>query len=68
LCENTTLRKLDLSWNLIGEEGSAKEGIHKLLEAMTVNSTLHRLKLPEKYREYARKFPRFSQLSNRVLF
>jgi len=41
LCENTTLKELDLSWNLTGEEGSAKEGIHKLLEAMTVNSPLY---------------------------
>ena len=68
LCENTTLRKLDLDNNPIEEGRSAKEGIHKLLEAMTINTTLQQLILPRNSTPYAKKFPKFSEVSSRVSF
>ena len=66
LRENTTLRELDLSRNPIGEGRSAKEGIHKLLEAMTINSTLQRLIFPRNSKPYAESFPKFNEVSSRV--
>jgi len=65
LCENTSLRILKLSWNPIGQEGSEGD-IHKLLEAMTVNSTLRYLILPMKCTKYAESFPRFDEVRSRV--
>ena len=66
LCVNTTLQKMDLSGIPIGQERSVEEGIHKLLEAMTVNSTLRVLRLSKGCEEYTKSFPRFSEVRCRV--
>ena len=60
---NTSLQRLDLDDTPIGEEG-----IHKLLEAMTVNSTLQELTLPQECKGYAESLPEFSRVSSRVSF
>ena len=67
LCENTTLQKMDLSGIPIGQERSVEEGIHKLLEATTVNSTLRELRLSKGCEEYTKSFPRFSEVRCRVM-
>ena len=46
LCENTALRKLDLSYNPSEHERATEEVKVKLLEAQKVNSTLQELALP----------------------
>ena len=67
LCENTTLQKMDLSGIPIGQERSVEEGIQKLLEAMTVNSTLRELRLSKGCEEYTKSFPRYSEVRCRVM-
>jgi len=63
LCESTTL---DLSHSHIGQKRSVKESILKLLEAMTVNSTLQKLVLPWECKEYANGYPKYTEVSSRV--
>ena len=60
---NTSLQSLDLNDAPIGEEG-----IRKVLEAMTVNSTLQELTLPQECKVYAESLPEFSRVSSRVSF
>ena len=60
---NTSLQSLDLDHTPIGEEV-----IRKLLEAMTANSTLQELKLPQQCKAYAESLPEFSRVSSRVSF
>ena len=43
-----------------------EKGIHKLLEAMTINSTVQHLILPKECEEYAQKFPKLSEVQSRV--
>ena len=61
---NTSLHRVDLyNCELLGDEGT-----HKLIEAMTVNSTLHTLRLPREYEDYAKLVPGFSEVTTRVTF
>ena len=62
---NKSLLILDLyHWDALLSE----EDICKLLEALTVNSTLQQLILPGECEEYAKSFPRSSEVASRVVF
>ena len=61
---NTSLQTLKLSpATPLGEEGT-----YKLLEAMTVNSTVQHLILPKECEEYAHRFPKLSEVWSRVSY
>ena len=89
LCENTTLRDLNLSHNPFGREGAislagilhtntslqilvlsdcaplGEKGTHKLLNAITINSTVQHLILPKECEE---KFLKLSEVQSGVFF
>ena len=61
---NTSVQTLKLSHCApLGEEDT-----YKLLEAMTVNSTVQHLILPKECEDYAHKFPKLSEVWSRVSF
>ena len=65
LYRNRSLQKLDLYMDTsLGEQGTCD-----LLKAMTVaNTSLQELTLPSECQEYAKSFPKFSEVSSRVIF
>ena len=62
LHQNSTLKDLDLS----GNDAIGKEGTHQLVQALTVNTSIHGLRLPSRCKEYATQCIQYYTVKDRI--